>query len=63
VKNNESATWFHIHTAAACAWSHVGRVEKNPHTTPEQAKKNIAGNKSNQPHLQSCGIPKKEMPT
>jgi hypothetical protein len=40
-------TCFHIHTGSACAWSHVGRVEKNAYATSKQTPKTIANPKTN----------------
>jgi hypothetical protein len=30
VENNAILAWFHIHTASACAWRHVGVWRKTP---------------------------------
>jgi hypothetical protein len=47
VNSLANSTYLHIHTAAASAWSHVGRVEKNAYPTCKQAPKTVAKAKQN----------------
>jgi hypothetical protein len=55
--------YFHIHMAAVSAWSYVPHVEKNSHTTPHQALKNNAKQKSKMPLSQSCSALQTAAPT
>jgi hypothetical protein len=49
--------------AAASAWSHVSRVEKNDYPTPKQALKNVAMAESKRRRKPSCGEFKTATPT
>ena len=42
VEKKTISACFYIHTAAVCAWSHAGGVQKNAHPTPVQTLKNNA---------------------
>ena len=63
VEKKTSDMYLHIHTAAACAWMHVGRVEKKAVATPKQEPKNVANPKSKRSQLQTCGRIKTPTPT